>query len=81
MIEIGGDGNCQGVVHCSHYNEYRQEEKPKRHMTAKKKSVSDKKGRRMFPIGSTVRHKSFGIGKVIKVSEGRIVIEICHGMT
>ena len=74
-------GKCRGSAHCAYYREYDPdaemgtEPKP----AVKKPEIPKWEGKRMFPAGCRVRHKSFGTGIVLEVTEGRVKVKFDSG--
>ena len=73
-------GKCRGSAHCPYYKECGSETeetpvfKPK-----KEEKMSDVEGRRVFPIGSRVVHKSYGSGTVKEIANGKITVAFDYG--
>ncbi len=69
---------CCGSAHCSYYKELDLEnnnEYKNKVMTEKKRTIDTYDAKRLFPIGSCVRHKTLGPGIVKEISDGKIFID------
>ena len=77
---------CMGSARCSYYMERQDSSNNNsKHVSdfaglssedtrILKNKISDDEGIKLFPIGSIVDHKYYGIGKTLKISEGKILV-------
>lgn len=71
---------CIGSRYCQYYKAKKNEEVSRdTNATVKKKDITEKisdvDGKKIYPIGSKVRHQKFGEGYITEISDGHVIID------